>query len=143
MQSALAQVPRALSTASVQPLRRPVDPRATSSINPAWARLALGIQPKLSVSEPGDLLEREADAVADQVMRMVEPAAVGASPVAIQRKCAECEEERRRDEIRQERLALMPVKAADRRGAQGTEDRGGMTRHGKQAPVRRESRGDG
>src|SRR6188768_3394310 len=34
------------------------------------------IQPKLSVSQPGDPQEQEADAVADQVMRMPEPVTV-------------------------------------------------------------------
>lgn len=40
---------------------------------------------KLEVGQPDDTFEREADAVADQVMRMPDP--------SIQRKCAECEEE--------------------------------------------------
>lgn len=40
------------------------------------------IQPKLTVSQPGDPYEQEADRVADQVMRMPEP--------ALQRTCATC-----------------------------------------------------
>lgn len=55
------------------------------------------IQAKLSVSQPGDRFEQEADRVADAVMRM--PAstrdlslAAGGTP-SIQRACAECEEE--------------------------------------------------
>jgi Domain of unknown function (DUF4157) len=55
--------------------------------------MALRLQPKLTVSHPGDPFEREADAVADQVMTMPEPASTGTSPLAIQRRCAECEEE--------------------------------------------------
>ncbi|MEA2563869.1 MAG: hypothetical protein QOH06_5373 [Acidobacteriota bacterium] len=43
-------------------------------------------QPKLTVGAPGDAYEREADQVADQVMRMPEP--------GVQRMCSECEEER-------------------------------------------------
>ncbi len=39
-----------------------------------------GIQTKLSVSQPGDPQEQEADAVADQVMRMEEPAPTKATP---------------------------------------------------------------
>src|SRR5574337_1156320 len=33
----------------------------------------MAVRAKLSVSEPGDAVEREADAVADKVMRMAEP----------------------------------------------------------------------
>jgi hypothetical protein len=54
----------------------------------AWASVALGIQPKLTVNEPDDEYEREADSVADQVMRMADPALVNAAPLAIQRTCA-------------------------------------------------------
>lgn len=42
-------------------------------------------QPKLTVGAPNDAFEREADRVADQVMRMPEP--------GVQRVCAGCEEE--------------------------------------------------
>lgn len=59
------------------------------------------IQAKLTVGRPDDRYEREADRVADQVMRMPETAntpspAVSASPVQVtrlQRRCAKCEEE--------------------------------------------------
>src|SRR5258706_11504403 len=57
------------------------------------------IQPKLSISEPGDVYEQEADRVADTVMRMPNPAtnmAAGVTPVfphAMQRMCHDCEEE--------------------------------------------------
>ncbi len=58
------------------------------------------IQAKLSISEPGDEYEREADQVADQVMRMTEPEvstqALETSEKQapeIQRTCAACEEE--------------------------------------------------
>jgi len=53
------------------------------------------IQPKLSVNEPGDVYEQEADAVADRVMESSE-SFVQTKPLSIseiQRKCAECEEE--------------------------------------------------
>ena len=57
------------------------------------------IQPKLMVNAPGDRYEQEADAMADQVMRMpqnqpttpVRPAATGMIARSIQRKCAACE----------------------------------------------------
>jgi hypothetical protein len=56
------------------------------------------IQPKLSVNEPGDRYEQEADAMADRVMRMSMPS-IGEFPffkpaqTGIQRKCEHCEEE--------------------------------------------------
>lgn len=50
------------------------------------------IQRKLTISAPGDTFEREADDVADRVMRMVEPSPISSVPAAIQRKCAPCEE---------------------------------------------------
>lgn len=46
---------------------------------------ALPIQTKLKINTPGDKYEQEADAVADQVMRM--------HATNVQRKCAECEKE--------------------------------------------------
>ncbi|WP_086476324.1 eCIS core domain-containing protein [Arenibacter amylolyticus] len=45
------------------------------------------VQRKLTVGQPGDKYEQEADAMADKVMRMPQPDA------PIQRKCEECEEE--------------------------------------------------
>src|SRR5690554_1564495 len=48
---------------------------------------SLWIQPKLTIGSPGDPYEREADAVADNVMRMPESG-------FIQRKCTHCEEEK-------------------------------------------------
>jgi outer membrane protein OmpA-like peptidoglycan-associated protein len=57
----------------------------------------LRLQAKLTVGEPGDKLEVEADQVADRVMRMPYPAAER----VLQRKCAECEEE---DAVRRKTL---------------------------------------
>jgi hypothetical protein len=52
-------------------------------------------QPKLTVGAPDDVFEREADQVADQVMRMPEPSVAAASAAPrVQRMCAECEQER-------------------------------------------------
>ncbi len=68
--------------------------------NPTWQALALGplsVQTKLTVSQPDDPYEREADQIADRVMRMTEPQADNFSnpiasirPLAIQRKCGSC-----------------------------------------------------
>ena len=69
----------------------------------------LGAQPKLRVGPPNDRFEQEADRVADQVMRMAGPQgtsaldlAGAAAPGGIQRLCAECEEEVRRQPIEEE-----------------------------------------
>ena len=66
------------------------------------------IQAKLTISQPGDEHEREADRVADAVMRM--PATEGidksrmastALPAKVQRLCTECEEEQKHNAIPQ------------------------------------------
>ncbi len=54
------------------------------------------IQAKLTVNQPGDKFEQEADRVAETVMRMPEPTAdirSSNNPPLIQRVCTECEEE--------------------------------------------------
>jgi outer membrane protein OmpA-like peptidoglycan-associated protein len=61
------------------------------------------IQAKLTVNQPGDRFEQEADRVAEQVMRMPEPQDAAKqldisgtfSFPSVQRKCAKCEEEER------------------------------------------------
>ena len=55
-------------------------------------------QPKLTVGPSDDIYEREADAVADRIMRQEEeeeeePIQAKISPLAVQRMCPECEEE--------------------------------------------------
>lgn len=50
------------------------------------SRAPASLQTKLTVNQPGDQYEQEADRVADQVMRMT-------APPAIQRQCASCEEQ--------------------------------------------------
>ena len=53
------------------------------------------IQPKLTINQPGDVYEQEADAVADRAMRMPDapPKLSGKVGSTIQRKCAKCEKE--------------------------------------------------
>src|SRR5258708_29866184 len=52
------------------------------------------LQAKLDIGAVDDPLEREADGVADRVMRIVDPApSTSAAPPRINRKCAACEEE--------------------------------------------------
>src|SRR5262245_20563399 len=69
---------------------------------PSWGNQALQgllrsgvIQAKLTVNQPGDAYEKEADRVADQVMRMTDSAQTLARPGAspgdlVQRKCPHC-----------------------------------------------------
>jgi hypothetical protein len=56
----------------------------------------LRLQPKLTLGAPDDAYEREADRVADSVMRMPEP------EERIQRMCPECEEEMQRQPLEEE-----------------------------------------
>lgn len=56
------------------------------------------IQPKLTINQPNDVYEQQADAMADKVMRMEQPG-VQLKPLAIsavQRKCEHCEEEEKK-----------------------------------------------
>ncbi|HWB25761.1 MAG TPA: DUF4157 domain-containing protein [Chitinophagaceae bacterium] len=61
---------------------------------------APAVQPKLTVNQPGDVYEQEADAVADKIMRMQDvregDSFFKISPVNIQRKCQHCEEEEKK-----------------------------------------------
>lgn len=58
------------------------------------SRISLRPQAKLSVSEPGDHYEQEADKIASQVMLMQAPEfAVTSTQQSLQRKCAACEKE--------------------------------------------------
>lgn len=59
-----------------------------------------GIHPKLTVSNPDDEDEREADATADSVMRMHDPRISFTEPPKLSRKCAECEEEDEKSPLR-------------------------------------------
>lgn len=81
---------------------------------------SLRIQAKLTVGAPNDKYEQEADRVADQIMRMPEPIAIGQAPSsapkqtpAIQRLCTECEDELQRqslEEIDEEEDKMLQAK---------------------------------
>ena len=79
-----------------------------------WQTLAfsaagvLPVMPKLSVSQPDDPREREADRVADEVMRMP----VGLSATPVYRMCSECQ-----DEV--QRSPLSPVAPSSWHGSMG------------------------
>ncbi len=87
-----ASVQTANNAAAGRPAQRP------ASVPGNQARLRLlaarhgAIQPKLAIGKVDDLLEHEADQVADRVMRMAEPDLSTAAP-QISRKCAACEAE--------------------------------------------------
>src|SRR5262245_6757812 len=56
------------------------------------------IQPKLAISQPGDIYEQEADRVADEVMRMPAPVIQGSCPACAAggKVCSTCETEKQR-----------------------------------------------
>src|SRR6267143_4961117 len=74
-------------TPAGKPKRDVASPDAGTLVqqNSVWQTLALQspiIQPKLTISQPDDPYEREADRIAGQVMRAEQP--------LVQRKCAAC-----------------------------------------------------
>lgn len=83
------------------------------------------IQRKATVSSPGDPFEREADEVADEVMRMAEPADIGSAPAAIQRKCAACEDEENNTLQAKRALSAYPGAELDTGAAVRVAERGG------------------
>src|SRR6185295_6852750 len=93
-----AAEPRSRRGPSARSEAAPAASARAPAVNPVWHRLATSaglLQAKLAVNAPGDAYEREADRVADQVLRMPDPAAPGvsAAPPSIQRLCSHCEEE--------------------------------------------------
>jgi len=93
--------------------------------NPVWGSLAVGAQAKLAVSAPDDPSEREAERVAQQVMRMGErttPVAVSAAPPMARRVCDACTE----DVVVQRACDACEEEAAStaQRAAQGAEPNG-------------------
>jgi hypothetical protein len=62
-----------------------------------FARIRIATRPmqrKLTIGLPGDGFEREADDMADKVMRMLEPGAMDAAPAGIERKRGQHREEK-------------------------------------------------
>jgi len=71
------------------------------------------LQPKLAIGEVNDPLEREADRVAEQVMRMPDrDVSLGGGPAQIRRKCAACEEDEGKVKNLQAKLDARPKTAA-------------------------------
>jgi hypothetical protein len=68
------------------------------------------LQRQLTVGPVDDPLEREADRVAAQVMRMPSPApAISAAPILLRRKCAACEEEAQEGSQLQRKAVVAPI----------------------------------
>lgn len=82
--------------------------------NAGWQQV---LQAKLTVSHPDDAYEREADRVADTVLRMPDPAAGvdGVTPPALQRHCPDCREELQRRAPEEDELVAQtqPAHPAD------------------------------
>lgn len=84
---------------SMRPRRSPLAASHAPLVQTAAVRQILHgprLQAKLTVGPPDDAHEREADRVADAVMRMPEPEG------RVQRVCAECEEEMQRQPARED-----------------------------------------
>jgi hypothetical protein len=80
------------------------------------------LQAKLKIAEPGDVYEKEADMVADQVMRMPEPQMAQSNNLHIQRACPNCEEnELHRQPIKEDeedKLKRQPIEEEDEKKMQ-------------------------
>ncbi|OYT11639.1 MAG: hypothetical protein B6I19_11100, partial [Bacteroidetes bacterium 4572_114] len=72
-----------MKAAAIKTENKTTASRGFANIIKANARQA-HVQTKLTVGQPGDKYEQEADQVADQVMRMTGP--------QVQRQCTSCEE---------------------------------------------------
>lgn len=95
-QASFARSTRSLALTAGKPLTSVVAGRALSPPNRILLARHTGIQTKLRLSQPGDRWEREADRVAESVVTtgVAAPVASASGVGAIQRACAECEEER-------------------------------------------------
>lgn len=95
---------------------------------------APSIQRKPTTSSPGDPFEREADDVADRVMRMVEPTPISSTPAEIQRKCAGCEEE-------EKAVPTQHAPSAAIQGIEGGEEEAGLMEDSAEAIQRKAESG--
>jgi hypothetical protein len=115
MAYALARKSKGSGSAPVRPIRRHGPARGAGFMGHAWtpgdpanSRLAASpplpvVQAKLEIGAPNDRFEQEAELVAEQVMRMPDPAiGTRSAPLGVQRLCAECEEEVQRQPIEEE-----------------------------------------
>ena len=99
------------SMTPLRPLGRPSRPRPPSPL--ATTARPGAMQAKLIVGQANDPLENEADRVANQVMRMPDPAlSIAPTPVQLSRKCAACEEEDKK------KLRMKPAVASQTDGVE-------------------------
>ena len=104
----LAAPPSQIPSRDAQPS---LDSSAIQVFPPDWQRSfqTFHLQPKLTIGAVNDPLEREADRVADQVMRLPEPElSIGPASRHISRKCGACEEEEKA-----QKLQTKPAGAAE------------------------------
>ena len=82
------------------------------------------IQAKLTISQPNDRYDQEADRVTDEVMRIPESQAVSSDTLSIHRTCPTCEEEElRRQSIKEEEEEeLLQTKEISEQNAETTSD---------------------
>ncbi len=123
-------------TISEQQHRKPADAMHKGQQQPFFAPTF--IQPKLTVNQPSDAYEQEADAVAEKVMRMpasdAQPLFFSPKPIAVsqvQQKCEQCKgEEKKEEEDEAQPVQLKPEKTFDiqRKCAQCEEEEKGVQR---------------
>ena len=114
----------------------PISPSAVPGVQSDSTRLPSMpqlIQRQPTVSSPGDPFEREADDIADRVMRMPELGSIDSTPPAMQSTCAECEDEERQPIQTKRSLAANSEVGLDAGAAVRATERGG-------APLSREVR---
>ena len=140
MEYALARRSKGSGPAPVRPIRRHGPARRAGFMGHAWTpggpanswlaaspRLPV-VQAKLEIGAPNDRFEQEAELVAEQVMRMPDPAiGTRSAPLGVQRLCAECEEEVQRQPIEEEdeelRMTRLRRDTRDRVGPAGADQR--------------------
>jgi hypothetical protein len=71
---------------------------------PLFSNSSHYLQTKLSVNQPGDKFEQEADAMAERVLKMdtrsvASPQTINTIPPAVQRKCSHCEDEEKKKQL--------------------------------------------
>ena len=103
MKQALPSSSRPTPSRTVQAAALQIPARQAGVVSPTIGACACGggcprcgaatLQRKPQISMPGDRFEREADDVADRVMRMAHAGAIAAAPPALSRQCASCDEE--------------------------------------------------
>ncbi|MEX6688156.1 DUF4157 domain-containing protein [Danxiaibacter flavus] len=77
------------------------------------------IQAKLSINQPNDIYEQEADAIADKVVHAAEQstngksATVNSKNISLQRKCKECEDEEKKAQRKSASVNTTPVSASN------------------------------